>query len=610
MSRRTLCRWGRGSDAFATIPLWLRTGAADPAGPIMHLPTVTVTDSKDLPPPESWRYAAIPGFEVLSNARDATTQRLLKDFQNFSMLIGVVWPQVSAYVGTPRPQTLEPAHALPIPIILCGRGGKFQDFVPPTAASSDATQGLASLFLQDEERSAIVINLEASVLDAATSEDVEAAAASGTTDSAPDGIRVDPFQQFRREYVHSLLAHFDPRPPAWLEEGLVELLMGTKKIDARHIEFARLEDPDTSTPEAIINQLAKNADSAAGESGTFGNAVSAPKEDGDFTSTLQHAGLMGFPDMFAVAHDSPTALNPIGSRWAKQCYAFVHLCLYGYNQKYRPAFYKFTQSLVRQPPSEDLFKQCFGESYKSMLTTLRSYISSASYQAPDFAAKGPGLPDVPPTPLRDASQGEVGRIKGEVLLMAGRRDQADAAVMAAYVRGDRDPRLLEEAGAVEQLEGNEAQARHFLEASTAAKVADPRAYLELARLRLAHDEAKPAGEKGLLSAGQVSDVLTVLFIALRQPPPLPAVYETIAETWSHSAVPATPENVRVLEEGVIRFPRRIDLVYATAMLEAQTGQGAKAAVLAKLGLNDTVGNDAAHARFTALQMSLSSPPPP
>ena len=51
-----------------------------PEDPIVDLPTLTVEDSKVLPPLEAWRYARVDGFEVLSNASDRAASRLLNDF--------------------------------------------------------------------------------------------------------------------------------------------------------------------------------------------------------------------------------------------------------------------------------------------------------------------------------------------------------------------------------------------------------------------------------------------------------------------------------------------------------------------------------------------------
>src|SRR4051794_20543804 len=54
------------------------------AEPLLELPKLTVTDVRRLPPPEPWRYAQIPGFEILSAASDRETQKLLRDFQLFN----------------------------------------------------------------------------------------------------------------------------------------------------------------------------------------------------------------------------------------------------------------------------------------------------------------------------------------------------------------------------------------------------------------------------------------------------------------------------------------------------------------------------------------------
>ena len=72
-----------------------------PADPIVELPKFVVTDSRELPPPESWRYATIPGFEILTNASDRATQRLLRDFGMFRQALGHVWPSRS---GSRRPR--------------------------------------------------------------------------------------------------------------------------------------------------------------------------------------------------------------------------------------------------------------------------------------------------------------------------------------------------------------------------------------------------------------------------------------------------------------------------------------------------------------------------
>src|SRR5436189_6404460 len=85
--------------------------------PVIELPKFVVTDSRELPPPESWRYATIPGFEILTNASDKGTQRLLRDFDMFRQALSHVWPIPQRNLQTTS-------------LIICGRGGKFDRFIP------------------------------------------------------------------------------------------------------------------------------------------------------------------------------------------------------------------------------------------------------------------------------------------------------------------------------------------------------------------------------------------------------------------------------------------------------------------------------------------------
>src|SRR5688500_7709708 len=117
---------------------------------VIELPKFVVTDSRELPQPESWRYATIPGFEILTNASDRATQRLLRDFGMFRQALGHVWP---------IPQRLSQTTSL----IICGKGNKFDAFLPPgNGVSVDST--LASRFLKQGTQTAIVIDLQATTL--------------------------------------------------------------------------------------------------------------------------------------------------------------------------------------------------------------------------------------------------------------------------------------------------------------------------------------------------------------------------------------------------------------------------------------------------------------
>ena len=59
---------------------------------------------------------------------------------------------------------------------------------------------------------------------------------------------------------------------------------------------------------------------------------------------------------------------------------------------------------------------------------------------------------------------------------------------------------------------------------------------------------------------QLAAALRPAFAARSLLPPLPEVYELIAEAWSLAAVVPRRANLAVLDEGVSRFPRRLELV--------------------------------------------------
>ena len=215
--------------------------------------------------------------------------------------------------------------------------------------------------------------------------------------------------------------------------------------------------------------------------------------------------------MTAVTHNSPEATNPLGNnRWAKQAYAFVHMCLYGYNGKYQRAFMTFLQRSAREPVTEDLFKACFRfpkkakdgsetfkeMNYKDMLSEIRSYCDFPVYKKQTLEPKKRSDPDlitVPkPLALREATQSEIGRIKGEALVLGGHLKQAHTELIAPYLRGERDPDLLAALGVYDQANGEPERARKLLEAAYANKTKRADAALELARLRYVDALGSPA----------------------------------------------------------------------------------------------------------------------
>ncbi|HUR58671.1 MAG TPA: hypothetical protein VM029_13245 [Opitutaceae bacterium] len=561
-----------------------RAAEETPSGPIVELPKFVVTDSRELPKPEMWRYATMPGFEILTNASDKATQRLIRDFDMFRQALGHVWP---------LPQRSGP----PTLLILCGKGGKFDAFAPKEQQYETA---LASRFLKKSDRTAIVIDFQATTLNVLNIDGADDAATG--TDSGVISVEHD--KQLYREYVHYLLSRSEPRLPAWLEEGLSQIIM-RMKFDRRWIEFARLEDPNTVSAQAAFVAEINAAAAAEGDASLL---PGAPAEDRDFNVSLRRRALVPLEKFFAVGHESPEAMNPLGNnRWAKQAYAFVHMCLYGYNGKYQKAFSTFIQRAAREPVTEPMFKECFNMTYSKMLLEIRSYCEFTVYEHKEYRAKQDVIIPPPPLALRDATQSEVGRIKGEALTMAGNNAAARAELIAPYIRGERDPALLASLGLYERAAGEDERARKFLEAAVAGKAVRAEAYYELARYRFADAQAKPGGANGGFSAAQSSGIIELLLTARKQPPAPPAVYDLMAETWARSPTSPKRDDIIALIEGVRLYPGRLKLAYQVAALSADGGMPDVAHSLVDHGIK-YAPDITSRARFEELKKKL--PPAP
>lgn len=486
-------------------------------GPVIELPKFEVTDSRVLPQPEKWLYAEIPGFEILSSISNGATKRFVNDFLLLQEVMNVIMPGLRAG-----------PIAVPTSLIITGRGDAFNRFV----SDDDDRMRRNSLFFQDAERGAIIVDFQLAELQLEDNTTVES----------------DPYRSFYKEYFRYIInRNVGQKPPPWFEEGLVQMFAAID-FNKKWISFAMIGDG-------------------------FGG-----ERTGDFNRLLHRRALLPLGELFA---DPPKQRSTF---WAAQSYAFVHMCLYGRNLKYQKPFVQFITRLGREPLSEQLFKECFKMDYKKMALELRGYIDFTDHKYMQFAAKkGQSLPDPPPFNLRDAPDAVVGRITGEALRLSGHGEAARNALIAPYIRGERDPRLLAALGLDEKQAGHDERALKFLEAAANAKVDRARAYLELGRLRLDAARAKPAAN-GKLDRAQVTQVLTPLFTARKTPPPMAGVYTAIAETWALSEAAPQREHFDVVLEGVRLFPRDTALLMQATLLAAKRGFSEEATALAKLGV--------------------------
>jgi len=561
---------------------------------VIELPKFIVTDSRILPDPESWRYARIADFEILTNASDKATQRLIRDFEMFRFALSQIW------------RLPEESHT-PSTMILCARDKRFESFLSERDRKTGAP--VVSLFVNDQERSAIVMDLQTRSL---TSLAFDSSDTTGTISE----INVDYYKQLYREYVHYLMSRIEPRAPAWFEEGLAQIIMAMK-VDQHSIVFGKVEDPNTVSAIAGLKAMTAAATTSASASSganlsissttdSESDAVSDPTtavDDRDFPAALDKRALMPMEKLFAVQHGDPATRTALGNDlWAKQSYAFVHLCLYGARGRLQTPLVVFLSRCAREPVTEAMFKECFGMKYRDMLLMIRGYVQYTDSKYQEYRVRGKGFETPAPIELRDATDTEIGYLKGEALRLAGNIEASRNTLIASYQRGSRDPRLLASLGLSELAAGERDRARKFLEAAVKGNVVRPRAYVELARLRLAE-----AAGTGKLADTQLASVLELLFAARDQQPPMPEVYELIGDAWDHGVSAPTAANLNVLKEGVMLFPRRTGLVLEAAELYAKNGFTKDASPLVAFGLR-TATDPTMRERLLQLQSTL--PPEP
>jgi hypothetical protein len=544
---------------------------ADSQTDLVELPRYTVTDTRILPPPESWRHATLPGFEILSNAYDITTRSFLKDFQQLQAAIAIVWPSLTIHkAGTP---TL---------LILCARNNAFTQFIPD--GDSDVFITPTSLFVEDKERGAIVIDFTMQEAFNNAFDTIETpgilipADFDGTADDAANAPTTattltsnDPYGQFYRQYARFLMrrANNNIPIPDWLEEGLSQLFT-TLDFRKKWIEFGKVEH-------------------GFGENDAAPRSVADTAKSGDLSSTADRRTRFGhIMPLGTMFNPDPAKLSDTNWRaqWKKQCFAFTHMCLYGMNKKYQKPFINFALKACAGPVDETDFKKHFNQTHKQMATRLAAHVDTVAQQSVLFKAKrgAPGLPDPLPVELREATQPEIGRIKGEVLRLAGHAAASREALIIPYLRKERDPGLLASLGLLETLENRTDRARKFLEAAAKENAIRPRAYAELARLRLDEALAAPAAPGGRLSPAQTAAVLDPLFKARDQPPPMEDVYILIGRAWLHSAATPGPLHLGALLEGTAHFPNNIIILEQAATLYALHGDKPTATTLINLGL--------------------------
>jgi hypothetical protein len=563
----------RGGKLLALLlPASLAAAESAALQEVVRLPEFRVFETRPLPARETWDYVRVGNIEILSNAPSRTTRQFARDLMRFQSMLQTVAPTM----------LIRAEH--PVMVILCGKDGQYDRFIREAETATRRVKNVS--FVRDVEIASIIVDYERKTVAVPDSVAVTVGLNGEqrpTTVQLPSGERPAlTMAEFSRQYVLLSLSEMNPRLPAWAAEGLATVYgaieysdkwieIGSPRLFAREMEEVMV----TSDMHADINAL-QNRPGVSGWR-SAGQEASATMPPTVF-AIQRPLSLLTMAELFAVGYDSPihggTAPDSAfaGYRWRQQCAAFVHLCLYGANGKFRSAFIRFASQTSTEQPTEAFFKECFGIDYRAMALRIRGHWTDGDFKGSRIESKEGGLlgPTEPPA-VRLATDAEIGRIKGETFRLTGQEEPARQEFITAYLRGERDLQLLASLGLMARQRHDETRARTYLEAvgTATTPIPRPRAYLELARLRAEGFRAGMTVPRYNPEAAVA--LLTPLFRAQRLPQQLSLVYREIAAVWKYSATPPDREHLAAIEHGARLFP--FDSELATELAELLAAHG-------------------------------------
>lgn len=503
--------------------------------------------------PLPWRYAGLPGVEVLSLSSDASTRLLLNHHFRLRNTLTVLLPEeFQVQLDLPTTYVLFDAALQP------GMARELTRELDSHRSGADTwiINGLSNYRFSDRDAMAMFFIID-------------------DLNFSRGRLTITP------EYFRHMLTARTPTLPPWFIEGMCALYENAileSVPPGRSPSMTEVTDPPL--PEGVI----------ALRPVVWGTTeeTEALRKD-----PLKEVEFLPLAQLFAGSPAEGGDAAQV-ARWQAQAAFFIRWALDGDgSHPRREALWRFVRETTTEPATEERFEACFGFGYKQTEGVLRNYLQVAIKRRCYLSTAKPYEPPVPE--LRDATDSEISRLKGRLDRMEisfVRRNcpeltpryiaQARRTLRRAYDKGDRDPRLLAELGLTECEAADDRAARPFLEAAVAANVLHPRAYYELARLY--YQDVLAEAEAGRLSAAQAGKVLQPLARALRQKPPLAEGYELVAEVWLRTNGRLTAAQLDVLGIGMRRFPRDLRLRYSAALLNSLHGRTTEAKALARGGI--------------------------
>lgn len=557
-----------------------------------------------------WRYASLPGFEILSRAPPDVTASMLDALQRGLWLQSDVMPK-DWLPKAPVPYTviIDDTDLNTIPL-----GQPHSETIvleSPADAASWGSLGASAMIWSDElpayDGDTLAFNANVFGIDM-----------KGMTYGSVSMER---------------LGRCAPPLPRWLMAGLIGQNTGIFR-------------------EGFVPLISKGAFDAgwihrAAGPGTIWISVEASNLLAD-QPTIEIPPLAG---LFAEAPPSAEAL-PV---WESEAALFVRWGLLGpgYDDPVMTrAFIELVRRARTEPVTEKIFTECFGFGYAEMEAKLESFLKTVLNKPMSIDLDMPS--QFPRPNLMPATSDQIGRILGDWLRMEGvslREKDPEMSKESLYFAGRtlvraykvdngllvhadplgpgdpspavpqlvapalgpldlsvdkiHDPRLLAVLGLYAHDAGSDDKAREYLGAAAGMNVLRPRVSIVLAQLRLAKARSKPEGSGGKIGADQLAAILAPLRVALQEAPTAEA-YHLLVETWAHSEVKPGEADIAEIAGGTELYPRDTEMAYNAALVCAWRGYPEQAGKIIDRGLIFTT-LEANRQHFELLRARLEIP---
>ncbi len=462
----------------------------------------------------TWRYAEMPGFEILSRCPDKTTRSFMEGLFRAHQMLGVfVPPGFMANYESPN-------------VIILADGGmasemsrRIVDLRPSllkAAAREASLEMMPNVELYDRDRWATFALLDPK------------------SPISESGFYVEPV------HLRMLLDRRVPPLPTWAVEGIMEIYSGA--YDLMLGNRARL--PPIALPEKP----------------------------------------MPLADLFTA---------PASVQRNRQAALFLRWSLDdSRNLSRREMLWRFIEAMTTRAPSEQIFRSIFNLSYADADQALAAYAADGATRQLVVTLRD--VAPLPPTTIVDATPDQVGRLKAEWEVqavnyvhhrfpeyLAAYEDQAGATLKTEIERGVDDPRVTALYGLYWCELESDGNALPYLVKAAAAKVARPRVYLELARIRIAEAWRNAAFNARIFSKEDMARIIDPLTAAAGMQPQLRDVYRYATEALLQ-ALPGTltDDQQVLLATGVRNFPVDADLMLRIARVFAHAKRNTEAILLA------------------------------